>query len=63
MNRLLKLVWMFSFLGLGYLVVIHPAELLWKISPLASLGWLMMIGIGIYLELVLQERYPWLCPR
>ena len=54
--RLMKILWAFSFLGIGYILIIHPVEILWKISPFLSILWILVIAIGLYMEMILQER-------
>lgn len=61
--RLMKILWAFSFLGIGYILIIHPMEILWKISPFLSLIWMLAIAIGLYVEMILQEKYQQTRPQ
>lgn len=63
MYRLMKIGSMLSSLCYGYILIIFPMETLWKYSPFASLAWLVVICIGLYIELILQEKYPFLRPQ
>ena len=58
-ERIIRTLWAFAFVTFGYIIIIYPVEVLWnKVHPLVAIGYVFFIGIIIYGELYLQEKFP-----